>query len=85
MSDTSRPAKAVAPDEWARRFKARICERLKPYKAEGHKGPGWTQAQAEQTAEAEYEATSTHDIMSGFEDDPEGAADECISYWGDGA
>lgn len=73
----------MTTDEWKRRFKARIVDRLKPFKPDGHKGRGWTQAQAERAADAELESVDFGDIYCGFEDRPEASADECMSYWGD--
>ena len=64
-------------EEYARRYKARILQRLS--------GPGteWTEEQAREAATEEWESVEPHEHMSGFEDDPEGAADESLSYWGD--
>jgi hypothetical protein len=69
----------ITNKEWERRFKARFCERLQPYKAAGHKGHGWTQAQAERAAQREFEALPVE-----ANGEPEDEADESLSYWGDG-
>lgn len=71
---------AEVPGEiWAARFKARIVERLTTGQTT------WTKEGAELAAESEYEATATYDALTGFENDPEGSADEALSYWEDGA
>lgn len=70
----------ISGEEWARRFKARIIARLL------EPGPSpWTREQAEQIAQDEYEATDCWPALSGHENSPEDAADETLSYWGDGA
>ncbi len=71
-------------EEWERRFKARIMECLKPFRDEGTTGEGWTQAEAERAAEGEWAGMDAEEHMRGFEEDPEGAANESLSYWGDG-
>lgn len=73
----------MSVEEWERRFKARIIDRLKPFKPLGHKGPGWTEGQAIQAADAEFNSVALADIRDGYEDRPEESADECMSYWGD--
>jgi hypothetical protein len=75
----------IDTDEWKRRFKAHIMRRLEPFKPEGGKGPGWTEAQAERAADAELESADFADIYSGYEDRPEASADESLSYWEGGA
>ena len=67
---------ALSSDEYERRFKARIVERLTG---------GWTPASAAEAAQAEWDSVSFEDHAVSFENDPEGAADEELSYWGDGA
>jgi hypothetical protein len=62
--------------EWERRFKARVVSRLMDGKTT------WTQKQADRAAEHEYQQAE-HDPS--YENDPEGSADEALSYWGDGA
>ena len=58
----------MSRDEWLRRYKARFVN------------AGLTTEQAEDCANAEsFECLSS----GGFEDDPEGAADEEMSYWSD--
>lgn len=53
-------------ERWFRRYKQRFIERA-----------GLTEEQAQACADAE-----TFSVLSeGFEDDPEGAADEEMSYW----
>lgn len=54
--------------EWLRRYMNRFIERA-----------DLTPKQAEQCAKAE----SFEVLSQGFEDDPEGAADEEMSYWTD--
>jgi hypothetical protein len=41
----------------------------------------WLPAQAEDAAYAEFEAVDFQDLYQGYENDPEGSADECLSYW----
>lgn len=56
----------ITRDEWERRFKQRIIDRA-----------GTTEAQAQ----AELEGGTFEVLSQGFENDPEGAADEAMSYW----
>lgn len=56
-------------DEYERRFKDRIVDRLTP---------AWSAADAHIAAEDEYEAWETDDYTN-----PERDADECLSYWDD--
>jgi hypothetical protein len=66
-------------EEWERRYKARIVERLLETT-----GPVDDRVSAENMAQATFDACELADIQSGFEDDPEGSAEEELSYWGDG-
>lgn len=72
---TDRPANGMTADEWARRFRARIVSRLT------EPGSSWTTAQAEDAARSEYDAIDADDITDREWNDPEGAADESLSYW----
>lgn len=67
----------IESKEWERRYKARIVEVLK--------GTGWTEemteVQAIAMAQAEYDAAEPTYLRDSFEDDPEGSADESMSYW----
>jgi hypothetical protein len=56
----------ITRDEWLRRYKQRFIDRA-----------DLTEGQAEQCAKAE----SFEVLSDGFEDDPEGAADEEMSCW----
>lgn len=60
----------INDEEYARRFKARILARLS--------GPDtiWTQENAEEAATDEWES-----FDRGDDNDPEGSADDCLSYW----
>lgn len=76
-------------EEFERRFKARIVERLlMPQEAI----PGdemqeeeeiFTSKEAEVVAHDQWTSVSAYEHADGFEDDPEGAADEEMSYWSD--
>ncbi len=70
-------------EEWERRFKGHIVNRLA---AQHGAAPdsGWTQERAEDAARAEFEASEFEDLYRGYEADPEGSADEALSYWSDG-
>lgn len=59
--------------EFERRFRARIVERLTPE---------WSERAARRAADCEWDAYSDWDATLG--DDPEGAADESMTYWADG-
>ncbi len=59
------------------RYKARIFQRLM------EPPTTWTREDAAAAAEADWDALSPAEHMDGFENDPEGAADESLSYWGD--
>lgn len=63
-------------EEFERRFKARIVERLMM------PGSTWERARAEAAANAEWSA-QTEDSEWDCDGDPESAADECLSYWDD--
>jgi hypothetical protein len=52
--------------EWERRFKQRLIDK------------GGTTPEG---AQAELDGGVFEDLLSGFEDDPEGSADEAMSYW----
>lgn len=79
--------------EWERRFKERIISRLTqpPLTEQEHaealeRDPEftpWTREQADDAAGNEFAAVAFSDLLEGFEDDPEGSADECMSNWGD--
>lgn len=58
--------------EWELRFKERIVTKLRE--------AGWGDFHAQNAASAEY-AGSTPDFFHDYPEDPEGAADECLSYW----
>lgn len=75
--ECQRPAQQITGEEWARRFKARIVARLT------EEGSAWTPEQAEAAAQDEYGACSAADMLSGYENDPEGSADMALSYWTD--
>jgi len=64
---------AISGDEWRSRFRAHIVDKLI--------GAGWDPDHAEAAADAEYEVCSTADMLSGYEDDPEGSAGEAMSCW----
>jgi len=71
-------------DEWEIRFKERIVERLTQVGNVG--GPvssdtNWTVKKAREAAEAELEVIHEEGINPGFENDPEGAADEALEAW----
>lgn len=54
--------------EWERRFKARLIDK------------GGTTPEG---AQAELDGACFDYLSDGFEDDPEGSADEAMSYWTD--
>lgn len=56
-------------EEWERRFKARIVSVV------GIDNGGETLAQGE------FDGASFEYLFDHFEDDPEGSADEAMSYW----
>ena len=60
-------------DEWERKFKARIVDTLTGA------GSLWTTEEAEMAANNELDGL----WEEAFEDDPEHAADESLSYWDD--
>lgn len=75
---------------WERRFKARIVARLTQPLTDEERAEAlardpdfepWTQRQAEDAAADEFAAVSFDDLIEGFEEDPEGSADECLSNW----
>lgn len=68
MTDSLPPSGALRENVWLARYKQRFIDRL-----------GLTEAQAEACANAEPFAV----LSEMFEDDPEGAADEEMSYWTD--
>jgi hypothetical protein len=62
----------VSRDEFERRFKAHIVSKLCPVTLE----------EAQKMAQAEWDAVDYEEHSSGgYENDPEGAADEEMSYW----
>lgn len=64
-------------EEWARRFKTRFAEILED--------SDWSKEDAEEAAEHEFEAHEVfEDLYEFYENDPEGSADESLSYWTDG-
>jgi hypothetical protein len=68
-------APAISEQEWERRFKARfLAVLLKPPTT-------WTPEEAQAAADSEWEACEPGELMDGYENDPEGAADESMSYW----
>jgi hypothetical protein len=75
VSNLSTEAGRIDDEEYARRFKARILQRLS--------GPGteWTEEQAREAAAAEWDAIDPAEQRIGYENDPEGCADEALSYW----
>lgn len=67
--------------EWERRFKARIMERLTATQVTDENPEGaWTAAEAEEVARNEFD-----NVEIELDASPEASADECLSYWGDGA
>ena len=56
----------ITRDEWERRFKLRLIER------------GGTTPEG---AQAELDGGTFESLSEDFEDDPEGSADEAMSYW----
>jgi len=94
MTDPRPNDPKLSPEEWERRFKARIVERLLvPVTDEERKialaydcdWEPWTPESAAGAAQAEWDSRNPEDHAEYFEDDPEGAADEELSCWGDGA
>lgn len=76
--------------EWERRFKERIVTRCMQPLNEQERANAvalnpdftpWTREEAEDMAGNEFAAVYFGDLLEGFEDDPEGSADECMSYW----
>lgn len=63
----------MTKDEWLRRYRQRIVDCVT--------GEHYTAAEAEVLADAELNGTGYDDLVVGFEDDPEGSADESMSYW----
>lgn len=63
------PTEADRASAYERLFKARIISVVS----------AWGYEKADQIAKAEWEAADITD----FSDDPEMAADECLSYWDD--
>jgi hypothetical protein len=62
----------VSREEFERRFKAHIVSTLCPVTLE----------EAKEMAQAEWNAVTYEEHSSGgYENDPEGAADESMSYW----
>jgi hypothetical protein len=61
-----RAASSLSRDEWWARYKQRFIDRA-----------GLTDAQAQGCVDA----VSYEEVSDMFEDDPEGAADEEMSYW----
>lgn len=55
--------------EWERRFKQHIVDQV------GRDNGG------ESLAQSELDGGTFEDLSDGFEEDPEGAADEAMSYW----
>lgn len=65
-NNPSDPSLPATASKWLDRYKRRFIEQA-----------GLTETQAQACAEAEPFAV----LSEGFEDDPEGAADEEMSYW----
>ena len=87
------PTEADLREVWGRRYRARIVARcMEPLTEEaianakeryGDDFEPWTQETAQAAADAEFEAVEFHEIYDGYENDPEGSADESISAWSD--
>ena len=58
----------LSREEWERRFKQRIVDRA---------------ATTVEQAQSELDGGTFEYLSEGFEDDPEGSADEAMSYWGE--
>ena len=63
---TQKDAQTMTREEWERRFKARLIEK------------GGTTPEG---AQAEFDGAGFEYLFKGFENDPEGSADEAMSYW----
>lgn len=70
-------AKHAAPtkEEWILRFRQRFIDRIDPSNLK----PGGV----ERIADDCVNAVSFEEASDGYEDDPEGSADEEMSYWND--
>lgn len=66
VSEQQTPSEQITRDEWERRFKLRLIER------------GGTTPEG---AQAELDGGTYESLSEGFENDPEGSADEAMSYW----
>ena len=71
----------ITPEEWERRFKAHIVSVLFDEPDE----TVWTREEAEASAQDEFDGAGFEFLSEGFEEDPEGSAEEALSYWIDGA
>jgi hypothetical protein len=68
----------IPRDEWRRRY----IERFVTVCVKEAEAP-MTMAQALAMGEADFEACEFEEIHRGYEDDPEGSADESMSYYTD--
>lgn len=66
---------AIERSEWERRFKQRIID----YVLSGESNH--TAEEARTLAESELAGGTFEYLSESFEDDPEGSADEAMSYW----
>lgn len=72
MAPESLSSEEVSREEFERRFKAHIVDKLCPV----------TREEAQKMAQAEWDTVTYEEhSSSGYENDPEGAADEEMSYW----
>jgi len=72
VNDVVLLADSIDASEFERRFKKTIFDRLCPMTVE----------EAQKLAQQEWDACSLEDHASGgYEADPEGAAEEAMSYW----
>lgn len=66
----------LTPQEWERRFRERFVERAI--------AAGATKEEADVLVQTEWESTTIDDHAADFENDPEEAANVCLSYYTDG-
>lgn len=90
MTDRHPTEDPVSPEEYERRFKARIVERctapmtaaeIATARENDSEFELWTLEQAERMAQAEWDGVSFEEHAEFYVNDPEGAADEEMSNW----
>jgi hypothetical protein len=69
----------ITQEEWIRRYKQHIIDKLHTVDDTGDYI--FTLYEATEMADDEFETMGYTELVVGYEDDPEGSAEESLSYW----